>query len=1192
MHKLLLRQLKRTFGTDEAQWLAVQAELAQVAQGAGVSPQAAAVLGGLSDLLQRVDAAYLQNDRDLDLKTRSLELSSVELGESNARLRQELASRTRAIDSLRSTAMGLMEFVDFNQPALIDDNLESLSALMSELVRQKEASQKELRAALTDLAHQKFALDQHAIVSITDVFGTITYANDKFCDISGYTREELLGQDHRIINSGVHHKVFFASMWDTINAGKVWHGEVCNRNKSGRNYWVNATIVPLLGENGQPSFFIAIRTDITERKSMETAIQAAEARLRRITNTVPGVVFQWQVGADHNRFTFVSPRIQEIMGLSVRAAMENSSVVFQQLLEQDRRTVYAALQDAANRSVAWRGEYWIRLPEGNLRCIRAEINPDAARAEGSTTLFTGIWQDVTELKEADTRLREVTENIPVAVFQYYVKDGDRFEISFISRAVVDICGLRADDILQGTVALEDCVLPEDLSMFRNALGTASGNQESRAVDFRMLHRATGQVVWVHTQAHPRQMPNGAWVWNGYFTDVTAAKEIAVELQRAKDEAVAASRAKSDFLANMSHEIRTPMNGVMGMADLLLDTPLDAEQSEYVGIVKSSADALLRVINDILDFSKIEAGKLMIEHIPFHLGRTMDETMKVVALRAHDKGLELVCDVAPDVPLDIVGDPGRLRQILVNLVGNAIKFTSKGEVVVHVARALGDGGTLLLHVTVNDSGIGIAPDKLDTIFEAFSQEDSSTTRKYGGTGLGLTICARLVEALGGKIWVESELGKGSAFHFTIRMEVDRARAAVAQAAASAADFRGMHMLLVDDNEVNRRVLSKTLEGMGIVATATESGAEALAWLAAREQDGRRCDLVLLDAQMPEMDGFDVAERIGRLPTCGTLPMVMLSSAGFKGDTQRAREVGIGGYVSKPVSRDELVQLMARVLGMDGTSHSAAAAQVRATAPQQVHRSLRVLLVEDNNINQKLAVTLLERWGHVVTVADNGAVALERVAEQSFDVVLMDMMMPVMNGLDATRAIREGEAASSTPGVHVPIIAMTANAMEADRQRCMEAGMDDYLSKPIRAPELQALLQRLAPDSVPSVTALPLDELEQLSAAQDFRFDYAAGLRAMDQEILDIIASAFVEQWPHDWEKVMAGLGKSDCLPVLHTAHALKGTLAMFGAEPASELAARLEAMATATDVEGIRSLLPVFKSEVEKLLVDIRKHVAS
>jgi len=862
------------------------------------------------------------------------------------------------------------------------------------------------------------------------------------------------------------------------------------------------------------------------------------------------------------------------------------------LLEQDRRTVYAALQDAANRSVAWRGEYWIRLPDDSLRCIRAEINPDAERAQGSTTLFTGIWQDVTELKEADTRLREVTENIPVAVFQYSVKDGGRFEISFISRSVVDICGLRAEDILQRTDALQECVLPEDLPIFRSALGMANGHRESQAVDFRMRHRTSGQVVWVHTEAHPRQMPNGSWVWNGYFTDVTASKEIAVELQRAKDEAVAASRAKSDFLANMSHEIRTPMNGVMGMADLLLDTALDAEQSEYVGIVKSSADALLRVINDILDFSKIEAGKLMIEHIPFHLGRTIDETMKVVALRAHDKGLELVCDVAPDVPLDIVGDPGRLRQILVNLVGNAIKFTSKGEVVVHVARALAEDGTLMLHVTVKDSGIGIAAEKLGTIFEAFSQEDSSTTRKYGGTGLGLTICARLVEALGGRVWVESELGKGSAFHFTIRTEIDRARVAVAQAVAPAADFHGMHMLLVDDNEVNRTVLSKTLEGMGIVPVATQSGPEALAWLAARAPDDVRCDLILLDAQMPDMDGFEVAERIGRMPGGAGLPMVMLSSAGFKGDTQRAREVGISGYVSKPVSREELVQLMARVLGMDAATHSASTLQVSVTVSQQPQRCLRVLLVEDNHINQKLAVTLLERWGHVVTVADNGAMALERVAEQSFDVVLMDMMMPVMNGLDATRAIREREAASTQPGVHLPIIAMTANAMEADRQRCMEVGMDDYLSKPIRAPELQALLQRIAPDSVPLDDACPSAEQEQRTAAQDFRFDYSAGLRAMDQEILDIIAQAFVDQWPHDVEKVTAGLKQGDCLPVLHTAHALKGTLALFGAEPASELAARLEAMAMANDVDGIQVLLPVFLSEVEKLLPEIRQHVAS
>jgi two-component system, sensor histidine kinase and response regulator len=422
MHKLLARQVKQVLGVDPAQLTAVQGELARLTHYQGLSSEARSVLGALGPFVQRVGEAYLQNDRDLDLKTRSLELSSLELTQSNTRLREELSSRTRAIDSLRTTAIGLMEFVDLDETGVMDDNLESLSALMGELVRQKKESQRDLHAALTDLAHQKFALDQHAIVSITDVNGSITYANDKFCQINRYARSELLGHSHRLINSGTHHRSFFADMWSTIQAGRVWHGEVCNRNKAGELYWVNSTLVPLRDDDGKPTFFIAIRTDITERKQMESNIKAAEARLRRITNTVPGAVFQWRAGADFDRFTFVSPRVQQVLGLGVQALREDASLVMQQVLPSDREAIKYGLREAVRTFSAWRGEYRVRLPNGSMRWIRAEINPDPDRTADGVALFTGIWQDVTERKEADARLREVTENVPVAIFQYHMGD--------------------------------------------------------------------------------------------------------------------------------------------------------------------------------------------------------------------------------------------------------------------------------------------------------------------------------------------------------------------------------------------------------------------------------------------------------------------------------------------------------------------------------------------------------------------------------------------------------------------------------------------------------------------------------------------------------------------------------------------------------------------------------------------------
>jgi len=1033
MHKLLARQIQRLLGTDPAGLPAVLQDLGQLSGSPGASDRARRFLEGLPTFLARVDEAYQHNDRDLELKTRSLELSSQELTEKNARLREDLASRTRAIDSLRASARDLMASIETDQSLDADDNLETLAALMHDLVRQHEESQRDLHAALTDLAYQKFALDQHAIVSTTNLAGEITYANDKFCEISGYSRSELLNQNHRIINSGVHGKEFFTELWEMIMAGMVWHGEICNRNKRGELYWVDATIVPLADEVGTPTMYIAIRTDITQRKRMEAAQKAAEARLRHITNTVPGVVFQWHVAPGHYHFTFVSERVREVLGFTPEEIKANASLTTYQILAEDRPRVVEGVLDAARRRVVWAGEYRIRLHDGTLRWIRAEIDPEADLAADGATVFTGIWQDVTAIKEADARLREVTENIPVAVFQYYVEADGRFRISFMSDTIEAICGVRADAILETTTLLVDRVHPEDRDVFVSALGAANAQAQVQSLDFRMVHQHTGAIVWVHGEAHPRQLSHGGWVWNGYFTDISQAKQAADELQKAKDDAEAASRAKSDFLANMSHEIRTPMNGVIGMTDLLLDTELDAEQREYLGVVKSSADSLLRVINDILDFSKIEAGKLQIEHIPFNLATSVNETLKSLALRASEKGLELVFDMAPEVPTAVVGDPGRLRQILINILGNAIKFTQHGQIVLRIAPEPGDAGLNLLHFAVRDSGIGIPASKLDTIFDAFSQEDSSTTRKYGGTGLGLTICARLVGAMGGRIWVESEVGKGSVFHFTLRLDRDAAAAAA--------------------------------------------------------------------------------------PTPSTTP----SDA--------------AGVPDAPVL-------------------------------------MKVLLVEDHAINQMLAITLLERWGHHVEVADNGQVALDLLGKRQFDIILMDMMMPVMDGLEATRRIRASETDRRTP-----IIAMTANAMESDRESCIAAGMDDYLSKPIKAAELQQLLQRYcAPPSLPSPASVVAP-----SPVPEAAFDYAAALAQADQEVIQIIAQAFVDQWPSDLGKMRQGLADGDLKSVLHTAHALKGTLSLFGAAPASLLAARIEHCAAQQEAYAVGDLLDALTQEMDRLL---------
>jgi two-component system sensor histidine kinase/response regulator len=1175
MHKLLSRQTKRLLGVDESQLSAVLDELKRVADLDGVSQESARLLTGLGDFLERVDSAYEQSDRDLDLRSRSLALSSAELNQTNDRMRVELNSRTRAIDSLRDTANSLMHTIDPDLPPLLDENLESLSKLMSDLVQEREESQRELQSALADLANQKFALDQHGIVSIADVYGRIVYANDNFCKVSGYLRENLLGEAHSIINSGVHPKAFFEVMWQTILSGQVWHGEICNRSKNGNLYWVQSTIVPLRDDSGMPVQFIAIRTDITARKLMEVAIKATEVRLRHITNAVPGVVYQCEVGHGQIRYTFVSDRLGEIRGLEREALLADGRLPALQIVLEEREWYLQSVFGAAARREPWVGEYQILLPNGGLRWIRGEISPEPELAASGATVFTGIWQDVTQLKVAGARLKEITESIPVAVYQFHLAPDGRQTYPFFSAAIWQICGIAPEDIMADSRVLRSKIHPDDQATMVHSVEVSAETIEPWRLDFRILNPVSGVPVWVHGESTPSRQADGSIVWNGYIADISESKRASEELRRAKEGAESANRAKSDFLANMSHEIRTPMNGVIGMTELVLETELTSEQREYLNIVKSSSDSLLKVINDILDFSKIEAGMLLIETIPFNLGRTVGETLKTLAGRAHAKGLELVCDIAADVPMAVLGDPGRLRQILVNLIGNAIKFTEKGEVVLSINLAWDNAKSNLIQFTIRDTGIGIPKDKLGAIFDAFSQEDSSITRKFGGTGLGLTISRRLVEALSGELWVESDVDSGSKFHFSIRLERD---VDTPESPADLAELVGLRVLVVDDNDINRLILGRILNSVGAQVLEFASAETALAMIVDRGGQTRPCDLVLLDAQMPGMDGFTMAERMMELPQCLDIPFVMLSSAAQRGDAQRSRDIGFMAYMTKPYTRDELLEVLLRVMGAPA-SRAAELVTRQIVNAEQV--SLDVLVVEDNVVNQKLATALLKRWGHRVSVADNGQVALEALAAHQFDLVFMDMMMPVMDGMEATRRFRATEQ-----GQRTPIVAMTANAMQGDRERCIAVGMDDYISKPIEVAELQRLLNQY----IPGRSAEPVEPVKvELPAAGPISgFDYDLALSLADQEVVGIIADIFLEQWPLDKQKMQQALLAGDLKTMLHTSHAMKGTLAMFGAKPASELAYTIEQLASQGASVGLSELLATLQIEVDYLVTALHR----
>jgi two-component system sensor histidine kinase/response regulator len=786
--------------------------------------------------------------------------------------------------------------------------------------------------------------------------------------------------------------------------------------------------------------------------------------------------------------------------------------------------------------------------------------------------------DITELKHAEGALRESEERFRLlfeeAPVPYHEIDRDGV-VRRVNQAECKLLGLKPDEILGRSVW--QFVAAEGREASRESVERKLDGQEALTPTQRVYVRRDGtpRVVEIH-DGLIRDSKGAITGMQTALLDITDRKRAEEESRQAREAAEAANRAKSEFVANMSHEIRTPLNGILGMTELTLDTDLTGEQREYLRAVKSSAGSLLTVINDILDFSKIEAGKLELDLTPFRMRDCFADTASVLAVRAHQKGLELVYRVAPDVPEALVGDSNRLRQILINLAGNAIKFTEHGEVVVRVERERQAGSDLALHFSVADTGIGISPEKQQSIFEPFQQADTSTTRKYGGTGLGLTISARLVEMMGGRMSVESVPGQGSVFHFTLGLGT----AAAAEPATRPAAFEGVPVLVVDDNASAGAAVAELLAGWRMKPSVVNNAETALTVLERAQQDGRPFRLALVDASMPGMDGFALAEWMRENLHPAPATILMLLTTGRPGDVGRGTAAGAATTMLKPVLAGRLAETMQQALGVPGPPALGA-----VTASSRVSAPLRILLAEDNAVNQMLALRLLEKRGHTTVLANNGKEAVEALRERAFDLVLMDVQMPEMSGFEATARIRAYEKPN---GRHTPIIAMTAHAMTGDRERCLEAGMDGYISKPISPQELFEIIERLA--SPPPAAAAPTSPTTAATAAAPSPEPAAeaidqTGLLARVEGNIEL-ARDLIRLFQAVYPTLLADIDKAveqrDGKALAFAAHALKGSLSQLSAQAAATAALRLETVARQGDLTRAIAHIGELKNEIGRL----------
>ena len=912
-----------------------------------------------------------------------------------------------------------------------------------------------------------------------------------------------------------------------------------------------------------------LQLEIAEHTRAEEALRESEEKYRLVVENANEAICVAQEG----KIRFFNPKLAEFLGY---AEGELTSRPFIDFIHPDDRQM---VMDHHLKRI--RGEmvppvYSFRTmdKDGNIKWMEISAVMISWSGRPATLNFLN---DVTDrkraeeaLRESEKRYRELADSLPQTVFEMNI----RGDLTFANGVAFDTFGYSHDEFNQGLNILQ-MVPPDERGRAQEDIQRALNGDKSGFEYTAQTKNGRTFPILVHTNPILRDgQPVGL---RGIVVDITERKRVEVELQEAKEAAEAANLAKSQFLANMSHEIRTPMNGILGMTSLLLGTPLTPEQLEYAETVRGSADSLLTIINDILDYSKIEAGKLDFETLDFDLRTTVEDTVDILKIWAHEKGLGLACLIEHEVPSLLVGDPGRLRQVLINLANNAVKFTEKGEVVIRISLDEETDTQVTLRFIVRDTGIGIPQDRMDRLFRSFSQVDASTTRKYGGTGLGLAISKNIVERMGGRIGVQSKEGRGSTFWFIVGFA--KQSAGRKRGTEVFEDIRGRRILIVDDHPTNRLVLREELHSWGCRYDEAAGGQEALDKLREAVQGKDPFLVAIIDMEMPVMDGAALGRRIKEDPDLGKTILVLLASQGRRGDARRMEQIGFAAYLTKPVKSAQLRDCLALALGTKSPVPGTRSLPIltRHSVAEAKKQKIRILLAEDNKTNQKVALRILEKIGYRADAVANGQEVLATLARVPYDLILMDVQMPEMDGLKTTGAIRRKE--TETDG-HIPIIAMTAHAMKGDRERCLEAGMDDYISKPVQPQDLVETIGRWLGERSTVEAQAPFAGESDDKEVFDQRelLDRLGG----DEEIFREIVATFLEDAPLQVEKLKQALREGDAAWVERQAHSLKGSAMNMAGRALQTVALEMEFAGKEGNLGRASSLVEKLDQEFERL----------